>query len=182
MRNRLVLLVAGIAAFGILLAGLLLLNPVMGPGVQQNNLSGIVVDQPAPDFEVIGLDGATYRLSDLRGRVVFLNFWATWCIPCRAEMAAFQTFQAVRGEDALILAVNADAESPEAIRSFLDEIAVAELTIGVDPDRQVANLYGVNPLPTTFVIDSDGVVRTVRFGEMAEQDLHEITDFLMRTG
>lgn len=180
MRSRFIWIVIGIAAFGVLLGVLLLTDSASPPQDRQSLQQGIAVDQPAPDFEIAGINGEAYRLSDFRGQVVFLNFWATWCIPCRAEMPAFQAFMQLRGGDAIILAVNADGESIEAMTLFLNEIGVSGLSIGFDPQREVATLYGVNPLPTTFVIDTNGVVRTVRFGEMTEADLREITDFLLR--
>jgi cytochrome c biogenesis protein CcmG/thiol:disulfide interchange protein DsbE len=140
-----------------------------------------VVDAPAPDFTVTTLDGNPLQLSDLRGKPVFLNFWATWCVPCRAEMPAFAAFTAAYGDEAVILAVNADRESPEAVQAFLTELNAEAVPVALDPTGEVRDLYAVAALPTTYFIDATGKVRTVRFGEVTTNDLNEFLAFLERT-
>lgn len=130
------------------------------------------INRSAPNFELPTLDGAdTVRLSSLRGRVVFVNFWATWCEPCRRELPAFQTFTQQGNEDAVILAVNT-GETPEQINPFLEENGVSGVSVLLDSDFAIQDLYGVNLFPSTFVIDGSGVVRDLHMGEMKLDELN----------
>ena len=108
------------------------------------------------DFTLTSLDGKTVSLSDYQGRVVFLNFWATWCVPCEKELPEFQQFQAQQPPDgAVILAVNVQ-ESADQVTSFLTDHDISGLTVLLDSDSSVANSYGIYNLPVTFVIDQNG--------------------------
>nr|PZN41797.1 MAG: hypothetical protein DIU70_06090 [Bacillota bacterium] len=116
--------------------------------------------EPAPDFALETLDGQVVRLSDLRGQVVLLNFWATWCPPCREEMPALQAVERLYREKGFrVLAINLD-ESPATIRSFLEQNGL-ELTVLLDKDMKVTSRYGILPLPTSFFIDREGRVAYV---------------------
>lgn len=169
-------------AFGLLVA-ILIVSDVPSQGKK----SGVVdqgieafVDESAPDFELVTLTGASVSLRDLRGKIVFLNFWATWCIPCRAEMPAFEDYVQANGdEQVVILTVNV-GESSGAAQGFLDEFGVNKLRVALDRKSQVKDLYGVQQLPTTFIIDQNGVVRSIRLGEMKPDDLISYVDFLQR--
>lgn len=142
---------------GLVLA--LLLRP--GGGSRQTVIPG----SPAPDFTSTALDGSTVRLSDLRGKAVLLNFWASWCPPCREEMPYLQEAHERYGAEGLVvLAVNLD-ESPVAIRSFLDRYNI-RLPVLLDRDLHVTERYGIIPLPTSFFIDRAGVVRSKVEGAM----------------
>jgi thiol-disulfide isomerase/thioredoxin len=118
---------------------------------------------PAPDFTLPTLSGAPIHLSELRGKVVLLNFWATWCVPCRTEMpsleALYQRYQE-RGLD--ILAINVDTLSTAGVEAFVQEGGVT-FRIALDPSWSTARVYGVVGLPTTYLIDREGnvVVREV---------------------
>lgn len=133
------------------------------------------VDHPlsgeiAPNFELAALDGGSVRLSSLRGRFVFVNFWATWCEPCRREFPAFQTFS--EQQDAgVILAVNV-GEKPEQIRAFLDEIGVPDVRVLLDADFAVSDLYTSDYFPSTFVINPAGTVTAFHLGEITLDDLN----------
>jgi peroxiredoxin len=106
-------------------------------------------DTPIIDFTLTSLDGETVSLTDYSGRIVFLNFWATWCIPCRKELPAFMEFQAAQTADGpAILAVNVQ-DSAEAITQFLDEYGVSGLNILLDSDSAVSERYGIFNMPTT---------------------------------
>lgn len=132
----------------------------------------IAEDAPIIDFTLTSLDGETVSLSDYGGRIVFLNFWATWCIPCRKELPAFQQFQALQPPDgAVILAVNVQ-ETPDQIRAFLDQYGGSDLTILLDSEGKASQSYGIFNMPTTFVIDEDGIVNYVKYGEMTVDDLN----------
>jgi thiol-disulfide isomerase/thioredoxin len=132
----------------------------------------IVEDAAMIDFTLTSLDGETVSLSDYAGRIVFLNFWATWCIPCREELPAFQQFQAQQPPDgAAILAVNVQ-ETSEQIRPFLDQYGGSDLTILLDSEGAASGSYGIFNMPTTFVIDGNGIINYIRYGEVTVEDLN----------
>ncbi|RSL29839.1 thiol disulfide exchange role in cytochrome c biogenesis [Salibacterium salarium] len=122
---------------------------------------------PAPDFELETLDGETMSLSQMEGSPVLINFWATWCPPCRAEMPDMQTFY--EENDIEVLAVNlTDTESGQsAVSSFVEEM---DLTFPVllDKDVSVAGKYNIQPVPTSFFIDSEGIIQHISIGAMNE--------------
>lgn len=130
----------------------------------------------APNFELASLDGGSIRLSSMRGRIVFLNFWATWCEPCKREMPAFQRFmQEQAGDKAVILAVNI-GDKPEDIQKFLDDNGVSGIPVLLDTEYRAQTAYSANLFPTTFVIDPAGIVRDMHVGEMKLNDLTGYVD------
>lgn len=134
-----------------------------------------LVNRPAPDFTVHLLSGQAIQLSSLRGRWVFLNFWATWCPPCRQEMPTFQKlldggFGPVAGK-VTVLAVDA-LESADSVTAFLNELHLT-VPVGLDSDGAVNRLYGVVQLPVTFVIDPTGVIRYKQLGLLTPDLLKE---------
>ncbi|MCL4257191.1 MAG: TlpA family protein disulfide reductase [Anaerolineales bacterium] len=126
-----------------------------------------VVGSPAPEFVLPNLDGEQVRLSDLRGQRVLLNFWATWCGPCRQEMPAIQA-RYTHGDFA-VLAVDF-GETRQQVQRFIDEIGV-DLPVLLDADGSVQELYRVRGYPTTFFIDAQGVIRFFHIGEMSAADI-----------
>lgn len=129
--------------------------------------TAVVPGQPAPDFVLSDLQGQTVQLSALRGKHVVINFWATWCPPCRAEMPALQAVAERYADRGLVvLAVNL-GESPLAIRSFVERYQI-RLRVLLDPNKQVAERYRIVPLPTTFFVGPDGLVRAKVEGQMDE--------------
>jgi peroxiredoxin len=135
----------------------------------------------APDFSLPDLAGQSVTLSDLRGQVVVLNIWATWCPPCRAEMPALQAVYAdYAGRDLLVLAVNSTVQDdPAAIAPFLAENGLT-FPVLLDGDGTVTGAYQVRSLPTTFFIGRDGVIREVVVGgPMAEALLRARIDSLL---
>lgn len=112
---------------------------------------------PAPDFVLQGEDGKTYRLSDYRGQVVVLNFWTTWCPPCRFEMPSMErVWQKVKGKGVVILAVNM-GEDEETIFEFTGSYPVT-FPLPMDTDGKVIEAYPVIGLPTTYIISPDGMI------------------------
>ena len=110
----------------------------------------------APDFSVVDLTGKPVRLSALRGRVVLVNVWATWCPPCRDEMPSMERlYRELRGPDFELLAVSEDDGPIEGVRTFARDLGVT-FPILYDPERQVGTRYGVWGYPETFVIDRTG--------------------------
>jgi peroxiredoxin len=120
----------------------------------------------AEDFTVPLARGERFRLADQRGRVVLLNFWATWCPPCREEMPALDRLHR-QHKDAgfVLLALSLDAD-PAVVAPFLAERKLGFL-VGLDPRSDVANAYGVRALPSSFVIDRDGRVAAIAIGPRA---------------
>ena len=118
----------------------------------------------APNFRLRDMKGKMVALSDLRGKVVLLNFWATWCGPCRIEMPAMeQLYRAYPRKDFEILAVSTDAQGVAVTRPFQQE---NNLTFPIlhDADFRVGLAYGARSLPMTFIVDRRGVVRQQIFG------------------
>lgn len=112
----------------------------------------------APDFAVPDLQGGTVRLSDLRGKVVFLNLWATWCEPCRQEMPAMEMlYREFAHQDFTMLAVSEDSNGAEAVRPFVAEFGFT-FPVGLSPDGAVGKKYGITGYPETYLIDKSGQV------------------------
>ena len=133
-----------------------------------------VVGTPAEDFQLVDLNGNPQRLGDYRGKVVLLNFWATWCKPCTTEMPAMQrTYDKLREKGFVVLAVNEledETEVREHIRQFGHTFPVL-----MDRDNKVANQFGVYGLPVSFFIDERGVVREyIKGGLLTEQKIYEV--------
>jgi len=117
----------------------------------------------APDFSLETLEGETVSLADLRGQVVLLNFWATWCPPCRAEMPAIQSvYQAYQDQGFSVLAVDV-AEGDAQVTAFADEQGLT-FPILMDRDAAVSNRYQVRAMPSTFFIDRSGIIQEVTLG------------------
>lgn len=121
----------------------------------------------APDFTLRSVAGEPVTLSEMRGQVVLINFWATWCGPCREEMPAIQA-RYNRGDFA-VLAVDF-GETAEQVQGFMDEIGV-QLPALLDSDGSVQELYRVRGYPTSFFVDAEGVIRFFHIGQMNEADL-----------
>ncbi|MGY0692765.1 redoxin domain-containing protein [Virgibacillus sp. FSP13] len=127
------------------------------PGLNEGNM--------APDFQLETLDGETVKLSDYRGQRVMVNFWATWCPPCRAEVPDLEKFH--QNKDVVILAVNLTQteNSMQEVESFVDEFDMT-FPVLLDENIEVANLYAIRPIPTSYMIDSDGIIQFKAFGAM----------------
>lgn len=110
----------------------------------------------APDFAVPDLAGQAVRLSALRGKVVVVNLWTTWCPPCREEMPSMERlYQRLRDRDFTLLAVSQDEDGKSVVEAFVREMKVS-FPVLVDPEHQVGDRYGVWGYPETFVIDRAG--------------------------
>jgi thiol-disulfide isomerase/thioredoxin len=137
----------------------------------------------APDFTLEMLDGPETTLSDLRGQVVLINFWATWCPPCRAEMPAIQeVYNRYRDQGFVVLAVDL-GESDARVRGFVEEM---ELTFSILMDRNedVSQLYRVRSIPTTYFVDREGVIQDIVIGGPMPRALIEsqVTALLAQQG
>ncbi len=129
--------------------------------------TGLEIGQRAPDFTTQTVDGDTVSLSDYRGKVVLLNFWATWCGPCREEIPGFQTLYNLHDPNFVVLAVNYQ-ESADTITDFADDLGVT-FPLLLDEDGAInGDVYGarVRGYPTSFLIDQRGVIAAYYVGEM----------------
>lgn len=133
---------------------------------------------PAIDFTLKDQYGNTHTLSDYKGKTVFLNFWATWCSPCRAEMPDIQKlYEEFQQEDVVILGVAAPGlgreKSEEGIKGFLEENGYTYPVV-MDIDAEAFQAYGINSFPTTFMIDKDGNVFGYIPGQLSEETMRDI--------
>jgi peroxiredoxin len=129
-----------------------------------------VIGAPAPDFELVNLQGEPITLSELRGGVVLLNFWATWCGPCRVEMPTLQDkYDELREAGFMVLGVNFD-ESHEAVRASREELGLS-FPLLLDPGGRVQRLYNIRGYPSTVIVDEQGVIRIIHIGIITEGQL-----------
>lgn len=125
---------------------------------------GVRVGSQAPNFQLYDLHGRLVTLSDYRGRIVFLNFWATWCGPCKIEMPAMEElYRLFNRNDFEILAVSTDQQGVAVTRPFSEEMGLT-FPILHDSDFRVGVAYGARTLPMTFLLDRRGVVTHRIFG------------------
>jgi len=177
--NRLPLLVALFAAVSMVMAvSLLLASGVDGaatggtqrPARVPEGGDNAAVGWQVPDFEVNLLDADAGNITDYRGQIVFLNFWATWSVPCQREMPAFEEFMAEEPDDVTILAVN-HGEDPADVRDFQRLFRLDHVPVVMDPDYEISDGFGVVNLPVTYVLDGEGVVRGFKLGEVTREDI-----------
>ena len=125
---------------------------------------GLSEGQLAPDFEVSTLEGERVRLSDFRGHAVYLNFWASWCGPCKAEMPDIQHLLNTYGTGGLVvLAVN-NGETYGTAQGFVEDLGLDFTEFALDPSRKVIDRYRILSMPTSIFLDSHGVITQVHFG------------------
>lgn len=177
-KSKILLSIVGISTFGL---ALLTLNIIRKPSPNSNavrpesdpigNLEvAPVLGSLSPEFELLDLAGDRVKLSDFIGEPVVINFWATWCGPCRIEMPALEArFKEYEASGLKILAVDFD-ESEEKVRKFGDEFGLT-FTILLDPGANVQKLYRIRAYPTSFFIDREGVIQVQHFGAMTEEQL-----------
>ncbi|HUN10486.1 MAG TPA: TlpA disulfide reductase family protein [Aggregatilineales bacterium] len=147
----------GIGMGGIvLLVGVVAVAAVFGLALIDRN-AGQPTSGPAPDFTLTTLDGQDVRLSDLRGQVVVINFWASWCVPCRDEAPALQAvWERYRDRGVVLLGV-AWTDTERNARAFIDEFS-QNYPNGLDLGTRIGELYGITGVPETFIIDQQGQV------------------------
>lgn len=136
--------------------------------------------RPAPDFALTLLDGTTWRLADHRGQVVVVNFWASWCEPCKAEMPAFQAAAQAAAGDVAFVGIGSRVDRDDAVRAFVDATGVSypigRDLAGDDPARgEIERSYGVIGYPATFFIDPAGNIAEVVMGPL---DLARLETFI----
>ena len=120
---------------------------------------------PTPALRLPDLEGRLHALEDYRGKVVLINFWATWCEPCREEMPSIERLRAsLAGRPFAVLAVNL-AEPESRVRGYLNRVAL-DFPVLLDQDRTASRAWKARYLPATFIVDPDGRVRYSYFGEL----------------
>ncbi len=150
---------------GILLVALLLYLGLV-TNSSKTTPTGLGPGKTAPDFTLKTLSGKVVSLSDYRGKVVLVNFWASWCPPCREEMPLFKrVYEKYKKKGFEILAVSTDS-SVDPVKKFVKEHGIS-FTVLMD-DGKVSSTYGIQGLPTSFLIDRDGRILKVRLGEYKE--------------
>ncbi len=132
----------------------------------------------APDFTLETLDGESFTLSDLRGRPAVVNFWATWCPPCRAEIPHFQQASRAYNGQVAIIGVD-DGEPRDRVAPFARDMGMT-YPVPLDSLSEVSRRYRVSSLPTTFFIDADGVIANVHIGIINQAVLEEKIEALIR--
>jgi thiol-disulfide isomerase/thioredoxin len=166
-RNAVVIAVVILAVTGMLVAG-----KYLARSGGANGAVGTVRGAQAPDFSLPALDGQTLHLADLRGKAVLVNFWATWCGPCKIEMPWFVELQKQYGPQGLeIVGVALDDSGKEAISKFAQETGVNyPILLGTD---KVGDAYQVQGLPTTYYLGRDGRIVGRTFGLVSHREIEK---------
>ena len=178
----------------VVLSGVFLLNPSGGVSAWMRDAHGsnfglvaergvVKVGEEAPNFQLRDLDGNMVSLSQLRGKVVLLNFWATWCGPCRIEMPAMERlYRSYSRKDFEILAVSTDPQGAAVTRPFQQEMGFT-FPILHDAEYRIGLMYGARSLPMTFMVDRQGIVRQKVPGarDWGGPDARELIQALMKS-
>jgi len=164
-RYKVILFMLGGLLLGALLGVLVFINHSDTIFHGERNLPP-TVGSPAPDFELHTGDGQSIKIANLKGRAVVINFWATWCGPCREEMPLFQKYAQEQENRLTFLGVN-EQEGLEQVGQFTRDLGI-QFPILFDLDGSVAGRYYVRSFPATFFVDSDGVLRAQHLGQMNE--------------
>ncbi|PGM88204.1 MULTISPECIES: redoxin domain-containing protein [Bacillus cereus group] len=138
--------------------------------------NGIEIGKNAPDFELTKLDGTNVKLSDLKGKKVILNFWATWCGPCQQEMPDMESFYKEHKENVEILAINYTPSEKgggeEKVSNFAKEKGIT-FPILLDKNIDVTTAYKVITIPTSYFIDTKGVIQDKFIGPMTQKEMEK---------
>jgi thiol-disulfide isomerase/thioredoxin len=143
---------------------------VAAPSTMADAKGGPVVGQPAPDFELTLMDGTKVTSTQLKGQVVVLNFWATWCVPCRAELPTLDRYYAVQGKHGLkVFAITTENSLPlSRLKGLFNAMSIPAV-------RRIKGPYGpLTGVPTNFIIDRAGKVRYAKAGAFDLDDLNTI--------
>ena len=163
---------------GLLWVGLIFLLVILGVGLIRSQQGQVNVGEAAPDFELVSFSGKTYRLSDLRGKVVLVNFWASWCESCKPEARdleeAYQSYLS-RG-DVIFLGVDYVDTEKEAM-AYLEEFGITYPN-GPDLRTEISQAYRIRGVPETYIIDQEGRIAHLQIGPF--ESLDEIQFYINR--
>lgn len=135
----------------------------------------LAVGDVAPDFELVDLEGDKVRLSDYKGEGVFLNFWGTWCPPCKKEMPYMENmYKEFEEKGVHVLAVNIK-QSKFTVETFRDQYNLS-FPMVIDKDESVRRAYDVLPLPTTIMINKDGIIEDIITTGMSEDEIRSLME------
>lgn len=136
---------------------------------------------PGPDFELLGLDGELHRLSDHRGRVVLLNFWATWCIACRSEIPELnQLRREIPAGELAILGISTDKEGLAIVRPYAEKLAMAYPVL-LDPAAVSTKMFGgLEGYPMTFILDREGLIYSSYLGAQEKKTFLKDVQYLLQ--
>ncbi len=164
---------AALALLAVALLGLLI-APACTPssqtvrGSRQEAAVGVNVGELAPGFTLVDLEGNQVSLSDFRGETVFLNFWATWCPPCRAEMPEIEAvYQEYKDKGVVVIGVDIQ-EAEREVLNFVQQGGYSWAFV-LDTSGVVAANYNITAIPTSFFIDGEGIIRAVKIGAMTKR-------------
>jgi thiol-disulfide isomerase/thioredoxin len=124
----------------------------------------LAVGSPAPDFALKNIDGRSVRLGDYRGKTVIVNFWATWCVPCRSEMPAIDAVAKANPNRVVVVAVDV-LEGPVLVIGYVDQMHLSFEPV-LDETGDVTKIYHVDSMPTSFFVAPDGTIRAINVGPM----------------
>lgn len=165
MKEKVILRKHGLFAYRTIILGMVALLAIIliaAPGCSSSGSEG----DAAPDFTLNDLEGNPVKLSDLQGKTVFLNFWATTCVYCAAEMPDMETLhQKYQDQDVVILGVNM-REKEDVVREWVEEQGY-NWTFVLDGDGAVSNKYEIKEAPTSYFIDPEGIIRVEKVGKMS---------------
>jgi cytochrome c biogenesis protein CcmG/thiol:disulfide interchange protein DsbE len=133
--------------------------------------------KPAPDISGTTLDGIAFRLADLRGRPVVVNFWGPTCVPCRTEFPLLKSKLVEHAADGLVVVGILMADPPDLARSFIAEQGATWATVD-DPGGTIRQAYRVAARPQSYFIDRDGILRSIQIGEVREVDFERQYDLI----
>lgn len=149
-----------------------------GHGATVRSTARPLAGQPAPGFAIALLDGSTFRLSEQRGQVLVVNFWATWCPPCEDELPDLQaTWEEYQAQGVTLIGI-AYQDQEGAVQEYVDRYSLT-YPVGLDPEARVSTAYGITGVPETFVVDADGQVAYVHIGPVNAAQLRATLERLL---
>jgi cytochrome c biogenesis protein CcmG/thiol:disulfide interchange protein DsbE len=155
----------------ILVWGLLLVFlVVIGLALRNSQRGRVAVGEPAPEFSLTTFDGQTYEVSELKGKVILINFWASWCVPCENEAAFLEAawkYYQPRG-DVLFLGVDY-TDTEKAAQAYLDRFGITYPN-GPDLGTRISDMYRMTGVPETFILDQDGRLADFKYGEFSSAE------------
>ncbi len=177
--RREILMAAAGVGIGLLIIGLVWL--FVGRTAQADLPPVGETNRPAPNLELPALNGGTIKLSDYRGKVVLVNFWGTWCDPCKEETPALQAMhQELEQQGLVILGVNLysqETQGEPAVRAFLDNYSVT-YPMALDVKGEAARDFQISPIPVSYFIDKTGTIRFVKLGVLSKADVRALFERL----